>query len=98
MNFSHRSYKDANVDYKPPFAESSSSLVASRCTSSELTNRCSLNKLFIRGKSRMERDHENKLVIKVPKCDILACNVIPGGTCDLSKDLVVRVSPNRGNV
>ncbi|GBM56560.1 hypothetical protein AVEN_167189-1, partial [Araneus ventricosus] len=52
------------------------------CTSSELENRCTLSKSFIRGENHMGRDQGNKLVMEVPECDVLTGNLIPRETCE----------------
>ncbi|GBL88056.1 hypothetical protein AVEN_133713-1 [Araneus ventricosus] len=53
-----------------------------RCISPEIENRCPLRKFFIGGKSHMERDQRNKLVVGEPEYDVLTYNLTTGLTCE----------------
>ncbi|GBM75160.1 hypothetical protein AVEN_110760-1 [Araneus ventricosus] len=56
-------HKGVNLDYKHPFLPR------------PLEKRCS--SIFVQRKHKM-RDQDNKLVVEVLKCNVLACNLRPG--------------------
>ncbi|GBM84641.1 hypothetical protein AVEN_135632-1 [Araneus ventricosus] len=45
------------------------------CTSSEPENHCPSSKFFNRVKSQIAQDQENRLVVKVLKCEVLTGNL-----------------------
>ncbi|GBM68348.1 hypothetical protein AVEN_20703-1 [Araneus ventricosus] len=80
MHFCHRSYKDVNADYRPPFCGIPQSLRC--CTSLELENRNPLRNLLIGGKRHMARDQGYQLFVNVAECYLLIGNLTSEVTCD----------------
>ncbi|GBL86814.1 hypothetical protein AVEN_96047-1 [Araneus ventricosus] len=61
---------DVNANYKPPFATSSSTLVAALLRSQKIA-------------AQKKKLHQrNMLIVELPECDVLTGSLIPGGICE----------------